>query len=69
MLYQAEVDRPVFVSMESGLEGRNNSPKGRITKALPKVVSMESGLEGRNNCQTCDMVRSMRGIGSQWSPA
>ena len=42
------VVRPQIVSMESGLEGRNNLSDGTVVEAEP-VVSMESGLEGRNN--------------------
>ena len=37
-----------FVSMESGLDGRNNA--GRAIGYFDKLyVSMESGLDGRNN--------------------
>ena len=38
----------IFVSMESGLDGRNNpyAPAGRPPA---RIVSMESGLDGRNN--------------------
>ena len=36
------------VSMESGLEGRNNQDIARVLDAEGEV-SMESGLEGRNN--------------------
>ena len=36
------------VSMESGLEGRNNARRQAIEVA-ENLVSMESGLEGRNN--------------------
>ena len=35
--------------MESGLEGRNNTPEFRDETLPPTSVSMESGLEGRNN--------------------
>ena len=42
------VDASPTVSMESGLEDRNN--RGRIAKVRDEVsVSMESGLEDRNN--------------------
>ena len=38
----------IFVSMKSGLEGRNNGMSYHvITDEL--IVSMKSGLEGRNN--------------------
>ena len=51
------------VSMESGLEGRNNTG-GRIGGQDGEFVSMESGLEGRNNLwpsfsQTCPQTVSM----------
>ena len=36
------------VSMESGLDGRNNKRHGR-RHVLARRVSMESGLDGRNN--------------------
>ena len=39
-----------FVSMESGLEDRNNPYMGPVRKSL-RAVSMESGLEDRNNAQ------------------
>ena len=55
------------VSMESGLEGRNN-PSGLLIVAELGFVSMESGLEGRNN-----VVAPGEGVAtdhsSQWSPA
>ena len=36
------------VSMESGLDGRNNA--GDVLRQIPfPYVSMESGLDGRNN--------------------
>ena len=38
------------VSMESGLEGRNNPSNAFLVTALQNV-SMESGLEGRNNAR------------------
>ena len=42
------VEGNLYVSMESGLEGRNNLGVWTIT--MPGwEVSMESGLEGRNN--------------------
>ena len=37
-----------MVSIESGLEGRNNHPQG-TGHVHPRLVSIESGLEGRNN--------------------
>ena len=37
-----------FVSMKSGLEGRNNAI-GQAGKPMAASVSMKSGLEGRNN--------------------
>ena len=37
------------VSMESGLEGRNNGGWCEEIHAKHPNVSMESGLEGRNN--------------------
>ena len=40
---------PMYVSMESGLEGRNNCTAGRASPSNAGLVSMESGLEGRNN--------------------
>ena len=36
------------VSMESGLEDRNNQPH-RAQNGCSAIVSMESGLEDRNN--------------------
>ena len=38
-----------WVSMESGLEGRNNQETTRTGEVALHLVSMESGLEGRNN--------------------
>ena len=40
----------IFVSMKSGLEGRNNGVP-HIKPVIPQYVSMKSGLEGRNNGQ------------------
>ena len=37
------------VSMESGLEDRNNLSPGLVLQTKLPVVSMESGLEDRNN--------------------
>ena len=38
----------LLVSMESGLDGRNNCDL-RLRDTLTPLVSMESGLDGRNN--------------------
>ena len=50
------------VSMESGLEGRNNNCNVQIA-AAEIYVSMESGLEGRNNGrdteEDCQVVRDV----------
>ena len=56
------------VSMESGLDGRNNTNHATTEREPPHGVSMESGLDGRNNGTT---VASSFPIteGSQWSPA
>ena len=40
------------VSMESGLEGRNNRADPSFCRVPLPSVSMESGLEGRNNIST-----------------
>ena len=37
------------VSIESGLEGRNNRPPPPASGVSSGTVSIESGLEGRNN--------------------
>ena len=54
------------VSMESGLEGRNNAPLRGICVVRPQIVSMESGLEGRNNLQhvvpVWQRLRSLNGV-------
>ena len=43
------------VSMESGLDGRNNNiPGGYPFRVI--FVSMESGLDGRNNVCVCENV-------------
>ena len=39
------------VSMESGLDGRNNARERRSRAAAHVPVSMESGLDGRNNAK------------------
>ena len=56
------------VSMESGLDGRNNGDGPGDGPGLRKVVSMESGLDGRNNPIALPMVIFAL-VGSQWSPA
>ena len=38
-----------LVSMESGLDGRNNPTSAAAAVQQPIEVSMESGLDGRNN--------------------
>ena len=49
---------PYKVSMESGLEGRNNGT-ARLGPCTPlSDVSMESGLEGRNNTVAASTCRS-----------
>ena len=59
---------PTSVSMESGLEGRNNFTLGRSILSTLMEVSMESGLEGRNNAQF-QWLLDQRNRLSQWSPA
>ena len=54
------------VSMESGLEDRNNKAQGGSAR-LDEIVSMESSLEDRNNPNMEWHVRSYEK--SQWSPA
>ena len=54
------------VSMESGLEGRNNSREYGCAQGL-HVVSMESGLEGRNNWTGICGVRCIYGYVSMES--
>ena len=55
------------VSMESGLDGRNNCLH-ILGFSGQESVSMESGLDGRNN--TARPTSSpMRHGASQWSPA
>ena len=46
----------LLVSMESGLEDRNNRSWIRRAVSCTQVVSMESGLEDRNN-RTADAGR------------
>ena len=60
-------DAPGDVSMESGLEDRNNRglPVGIDPRA---IVSMESGLEDRNNTRAQELYGS-NFVPSQWSPA
>ena len=50
------VNTKTTVSMESGLEGRNNLHRGGDDIGL-MPVSMESGLEGRNNGQVDNQGR------------
>ena len=45
---QTKGTRTLNVSMESGLDGRNNNGPEVHVGAVP-AVSMESGLDGRNN--------------------
>ena len=53
----------MIVSMESGLEGRNNE-LGRVNRhAMAIGVSMESGLEGRNNCLIWGTLLGLIGLG------
>ena len=54
------------VSMESGLDGRNND-FGLGHGITCAIVSMESGLDGRNN----PLIRNefVTNLVSQWSPA
>ena len=47
-----ETIKALTVSMESGLEGRNNLDKLHASIRSKYDVSMESGLEGRNNLCT-----------------
>ena len=63
----ARPGRGVHVSMESGLEGRNNWGWCRDLEATALDVSMESGLEGRNNAPTNAPVGATA-TRSQWSP-
>ena len=46
----------VFVSMKSGLEGRNNQLRQRSRWTRTRRVSMKSGLEGRNNVETKEFL-------------
>ena len=57
----------MMVSMESGLDGRNNQPP-RSDVPVHTAVSMESGLDGRNNWIVYLLPWVWRGR-SQWSPA
>ena len=56
------------VSMESGLDGRNNMHEEHSKRFHLASVSMESGLDGRNNQRHTPRRQARRG-GSQWSPA
>ena len=61
LLYSASV------SMESGLDGRNNACDVIANAYQNRAVSMESGLDGRNNRGT--RTNSSMPRLSQWSPA
>ena len=57
------------VSMESGLDGRNNeNPENPEKEEV--YVSMESGLDGRNNApwtlQRRDRCRCLNGVRPRW---
>ena len=57
----ALVEAVLDVSMESGLDGRNNiGLSGRVD--IPQSVSMESGLDGRNNSGDGKMLASDHGV-------
>ena len=60
---------PPDVSMESGLDGRNNGQGTRCT-FLPEPVSMESGLDGRNNSPIDwpqhTIPRGLNGVRPRW---
>ena len=60
-------DVPRTVSMESGLEDRNNG-MSRHEHTIAHAVSMESGLEDRNNELQLYPQHSEQQT-SQWSPA
>ena len=49
--------KKLAVSMESGLEGRNNPPAAAVYSRISVAVSMESGLEGRNNGPSISSIR------------
>ena len=51
-----------YVSMKSGLEGRNNTLVAEGDN-LPDWVSMKSGLEGRNNA--ANKSKTLSGLVSQ----
>ena len=57
----------LLVSMESGLDGRNNINLAWLVVIL-QAVSMESGLDGRNNEPT-GRRHELPAPLSQWSPA
>ena len=59
--------RVLDVSMESGLEDRNNLHFQEVVAEQLNEVSMESGLEDRNNFP--GMINSTSVAPSQWSPA
>ena len=57
------------VSMESGLDGRNNYPSNSAHRYFSRV-SMESGLDGRNN-STCHQTHKptnqrLNGVRPRW---
>ena len=56
------------VSMESGLDGRNNPEKNPNQPPAGGKVSMESGLDGRNN-HNKHVQNLQKRFESQWSPA
>ena len=57
------------VSMESGLDGRNNAPRPGSHQS-DREVSMESGLDGRNNPWPTPPYhpprRSLNGVRPRW---
>ena len=60
----------IEVSMESGLDGRNNQPALLLGIGARKDVSMESGLDGRNNRTGIPSTRrpwsSLNGVRPRW---
>ena len=58
------------VSMESGLDGRNNTTAELLVGDLLKGVSMESGLDGRNNetrlKSSCIRISRLNGVRPRW---
>ena len=59
-----------LVSMESGLDGRNNRQVIESFNACPLRVSMESGLDGRNNMSKCTLPKpntvGLNGVRPRW---